>query len=181
MLDILQFIFWSVTYVLIIIAGYLSDGEKKVSMPYSAGVLNFAWEICALYNSGGLWGHAVWLGLDIVIVFWGFRFLKTNKVRFIYAASIAVFTSILFYIFTLSNGMLISVFIIDLIMAVSFLVDRVKLSPKLKVPIAFTKLLGDMFAGLHYAPYCAFVGILAGIILICNLYYLYLCIKEKTR
>ena len=67
MLDNLQIIFWSVTYVLIIAAGWRSRARKQVSMPYVAGVLNFGWELCALQQSQGFWGHILWLGLDVVI------------------------------------------------------------------------------------------------------------------
>lgn len=178
MLDTLQIVLWSVTYVLVIIAGFQSRKIKRVSMPYLAGILNFAWEICALLNSRGFWGHALWITLDIFIVFLGICFAKSNKHRVQYILSITAFTLILMYIFTNPAGMLFSVFVIDLVMAISFLADRKKLSPKLKVPIAVTKLLGDAFAGLYYAPQSNLVGIIAGIVFMCNVCYLYLCIEE---
>ncbi|MBQ9931100.1 MAG: hypothetical protein IJO79_01990 [Firmicutes bacterium] len=178
MFDTLQIIFWSITYILVIVAGTQSWNLRKVSMPYVAGVLNFAWEICALYTSGGFWGHILWLGLDLVIVFFGFQFVSTKKQKTLYLAAIAIATISLFIIFRHPEGMLVSVFVIDLIMAIYFLIDRKKLSPKLKVLIAVTKLLGDLFAGLYYGPLSDFIAVTATIVLLCNGYYLYLCIME---
>lgn len=181
MLDTLQIIFWSVTYVLIIIAGSQSRKIRKNSMPYIAGVLIFAWEICALYNSKGFWGHIMWFSLDLAIVYFSFKYIKTKKSKIIYTLSIFISTILLMYIFTLSYGMLFSSFIIDFIMAVCFLADRERLSPKLKVPIAVTKLLGDTFAGLYYAPESVLVAILSGVVFLCNILYLYLCVKETKK
>ena len=76
-------------------------------------------------------------------------------------------------------GMLISVFVIDLIMAINFLIQRKKLSPKMKTPIAITKLLGDTFAGLYYAPQSNLIGIIACVVFMCNICYLYLCLEES--
>ena len=181
MLDTLQVIMWSLTYVLIIVAGIQSRSIRKISMPYIAGVLNFAWEICALYTSGGMWGHVLWLTLDLLIVFFGFIYASTNRGRMIYVASIVISTVLLMYVFTLPRGMMISVFLIDLIMAVCYLLECKKLSPKLKTSIAVTKLLGDMFAGLCYARGSIFVAIVAGVVFVCNCYYLRLCIEEASR
>lgn len=178
MLDTLQVIFWSITYVLIILAGFQSRSIRKVSMPYVAGVLNFSWEICALYHSGGMWSHILWLSLDAGIVYFNFVFLSTGIQRTRYAVAILICSLLLFYIFAFPMGMLISVFVIDLIMAAVYLLERNNLSPRLKVPIAVTKLIGDTFAALFYAPSSAFVAFLAVIVFLCNCVYLYLCAKE---
>ena len=37
---ILTVLFWSITYIFIVIAGFYSKKERKVSMPYVSGVLN---------------------------------------------------------------------------------------------------------------------------------------------
>lgn len=180
MLDTIQIVFWSITYILIIIAGFQSSEIKKVSMPYIAGILNFGWEACALQYSKGLWGHMLWLSLDMVIVYYGFRYLLTLKSKMLYVGSIYLLILVLSYVFTLADGMLISVFVIDVIMALLFLLNRKKLSHKMKVPIAVTKLLGDAFAGLHYASELPIIRIMAVFVLLCNLIYLYLCIRERT-
>ena len=90
MLDTLQIIFWSITYVLIIIAGIQSRNIRKVSMPYGAAIQNFTWEICALIISHGFWGHIVWLSLDIAIIILGFLFASSKRHRIVYATLIPV-------------------------------------------------------------------------------------------
>lgn len=181
MLDTLQILFWSVAYVLIIIAGTRSRKIQKVSMPYIPGVVIVAWEICALYNSGGFWGHILWLSLDLGIVYFGFRYAKNLRGRLAYGTAILVTTTVLMYIFTIPDGSLISSFILDLLIAVFYLVDRKKLSPELKVPIAVTKMIGDTFAGLYYAPQSGLVAVIAIAVFVCNLCYLNQCIDEKKQ
>lgn len=181
MLDTLQVIFWSVTYVLIIIAGFRSTSVRKVSMPYIPGILNFSWEINALIQSGGLWGHILWLGLDCVIVYFGFRYLNTLKQKLLYLFMIIFSTIALKITFNHSAGMLISSFVIDLTIAICFIASIKQLSPELKIPIAITKLIGDAFAGLYYAPQSEFITIVAVLVLFLNSLYLYYCIKEKFQ
>ena len=89
-------------------------------MPYVAGVLNFSWEFVALVNSKGDWGHIAWFSLDVVIVTFGVWYLRSARQRFTYLASILILIATLFFVFDLENGMLISVFVIDVIMAVWF-------------------------------------------------------------
>ncbi len=83
LLDYIQITFWSVTYVLIICAGFKSRHISMVSMPYVAGVMNFAWETIALFfeSKGGNWGHIFWFGLDLMIVYFSFKFLKSDYVK----------------------------------------------------------------------------------------------------
>lgn len=181
MLDVLQVLFWSITYVLVIIAGFRSRKAKLVSMPYVAGVLNFVWEAIALYDSRGDWSHVLWFSLDLVIVMFGFRYCRSNKKRLLYAIAILLGAILHFYIFKYPGGKLYSVFIIDLIMAICFLVERKKLSPELKGPIAVTKLIGDAFAGLCYAPQSGLVAVIAIAVFVCNLCYLNQCIGEKKQ
>lgn len=178
MFDITQIICWSITYVLIIVAGIMGYKDRKVSMPYVAGILNFSWEICALLESNGFWGHTLWLLLDVGIVLLSFRCIREKKKRILYAVSVICVFVALKYIFSMQLGMLFSVFVIDLIMAIYFLLERKKLSGKLKISIAFMKLLGDIFAGVYYAQASYFVGIIALLVFFLNTSYLYLCIGE---
>ena len=64
-------------------------------------------------------------------------------------------------------------------MAAAFLLDRKKLTPRLKIPIAVFKLLGDACAGLYYGPHSMIVCILAILVALCNVVYLGLCISER--
>ena len=181
MFDILQIVFWSVTYILIIIASFQSRYIKKVSMPYIAGVLNFSWEFCALIGSCGFWGHILWFGLDCIIVWFGFCYSRSLKTRLLYFISISVMSFVLFFTFQIRNGQLISSFVIDLIMAICFVVKAKELSPKLKISIASTKLLGDVFAGIHYSNESFIVAVITVIVFVCNLFYLCYCLEENHR
>ena len=178
MLDTIQVVLWSVTYALIVIAGIRSRGCRMVSIPYTAGVLNFAWEACALQQSQGMWGHLIWFGLDLGIVYFGFEYSKSWKQRILYVAAICTGVLVMWYIFAQQQGMLVSAFALDLFMAVLFIVERRKLSPELKVPIAVARLLGDFVAGLFYAPESMAVCIMVVAVTLCNMAYLLLCIRE---
>lgn len=178
--DYLTVGFWSVTYLLIVFAGYRSRADKQVSMPYIAGVLNFAWEICSMYWKPGFWGYILWFAIDITIVWFGFCFLDSARKRFCYIASIVFSTLALLLILQQSNsGFIYSVYIIDLLMAICYLAERKKLSPTLQITIGFTRLLGDFFAGFVFCRY-TFTVVIAIAVLICNCVYVYLCIRDKN-
>ncbi len=133
-----------------------------------------------MVHSHGYWAHIVWLSLDLIIVVIGYLFLDTKKKKIGFILLNVAGIILLAFVFQISNGMLISCFIIDFLMALYFLIDRRKLSPKLKITIGVTKLIGDSFAGLYYSPYSYVVWVLACLVFICNIIYLILCIKEKA-
>ena len=181
MLDLLPVLFWSITYVFSIIAAFQSRSSKKVPIPLVAVLFNFSWEICALIISRGFWGHALWLALDCVIVYFCFCSLKTVKQKVFYGIMIVTVTVALFYIFKIPDGMLMSVFIIDLGMAIVFIVQARSLSYQLKIPIAITKLLGDVFAGILCGQDSIFIAVIAILVFLCNLFYLCYCIEEYDQ
>lgn len=180
LLDYIQITFWSVTYVLIICAGFKSRQISMVSMPYVAGVMNFAWETIALFfeSKGGNWGHILWFGLDLIIVYFSFKFLKSDYVKTKYILSIIAMTVAFYFVFKIEGGMLYSVFALDLNIAICYIVWRKQMSPHFKIPIAVTKLIGDAFAGIFYAKETIFVLIIAIAVFICNISYLIFCIIE---
>lgn len=87
---------------------------------------------------------------------------------------------VLWFIFAFPDGILISGFAIDLIMAVMFLVNRERLPPKLKVPIALFKLIGDLCGGIYYGRNSGIVAIIAAMVLLCNCCYLWLCCRDRN-
>lgn len=177
--ETLTVVFWSITYLLIVFAGFRSRAIRRVSMPYAAGVLNFAWEICALYWVPDFWGYTVWLAIDLLIVYFGFRYLNGWAKRVAYFSAIVICTAGIFVIFnTIPDGIIYSVYTIDLLMAICYLVERKQLSPIAKIPIAVAKLLGDFFAGILFSRY-TFVVIVSFLVFVCNAVYLYLCIQER--
>lgn len=102
-------------------------------MPLIAGSLNFAWEINALLLSRGFYGHVLWTGLDVLIVFHNVRFLEKGK-RKKYLLSIVVFILVLYGMFRIPNvdGQRISVFAIDLIMAIEYVLCAKQIAPPRK-------------------------------------------------
>lgn len=87
---------------------------------------------------------------------------------------------VLWFIFAFPDGILISGFAIDLIMAVMFLVNRERLPPELKVPIALFKLIGDLCGGIYYGRNSGIVTIIAAMVLLCNGCYLWLCCRDRN-
>lgn len=177
--EMLTGLFWALTYFLICISGFLSIKIKKPAMPYVAGVLNYAWEVNALVVMHGLWVYTLWFGLDLFVVIFGIYFLDSIKKKGIYLVSIIISTIFLKIIFSFEHGMVFTVFLIDLIMAASYLVRFKSLSPYLKKEIAISRFLGDFFAGfagIRYSPYYAIFFV---IICILNGIYIRKCFLEK--
>lgn len=65
-LDILQLISWSGTYLLILYYGFRYR-EFQPQMPYVAGTNNLAWELAVVIKSGGFGIQLIWLVLDAFI------------------------------------------------------------------------------------------------------------------
>ena len=70
--DFLQVLFWSITYVLVIIFNFR---YKIAGLPIIAMTTNFAWETIALTHYGRA-AHIVWFTLDFLIVITYFLFCK---------------------------------------------------------------------------------------------------------
>lgn len=190
-LDILQAIFWSATYCLLIA---YSLKNKNHSIPLTAICLNFAWETVALATSilnkavfFVLAIHLAWFCLDLIMVllFLFFEDKQKNplsaKLLFLSSYLICIVALILLF----DNGyMLLSCFIIDLIMAVAFVcfLFKQKLSSFLHVfLIGSFKLLGDLFAWLFYFNN-PLIPIIGSLVLVCNVAYLALLIfKTKSK
>ncbi|MCD7828427.1 MAG: hypothetical protein LUG85_07840 [Clostridiales bacterium] len=95
--DTIQVLFWSLTYVLIIVFSIKHwdelKKEKKILIPITASMFNIAWEINAFVESKGMWGHVLWLGLDIIIVLFN-----------IYIYIYAIFRKVLRHILSCDNS-----------------------------------------------------------------------------
>ena len=99
MLDTLQILLWTATYILIIIASIKNYSMRTISIPIIACVLNFAWELVALWNSRGFWGHVLWAGFDIFIVFFALRYASRKQYKFIILLSLLVGCLSLYFAF----------------------------------------------------------------------------------
>ena len=152
-------------------------------MPLISGCLNFAWEINAVIQSQGFWGHIVWLALDAVILFFNLRYLRNLRDRALYALAVVLTTVVLMLLFRRSgvDWMLLSSFLIDVIMAAEFLFRAKVISKHGKIMIAVTKMLGDIGACLenyNAAEYVLPIGI---VVFVINLIYLSYCMEEHSR
>lgn len=182
LLDHLQIAFWTSAYILIAYYGWRYRKEHILLMPMLAGVMNFAWEINALLISRGNYGHILWTGLDIAIFLHNLRRLPGKKQRVYYGGALLGFIGLLygiFHIFT-GYGQLISVFIIDLIMSLEFVLLGKVIAPQGKILIGSLRLLGDLFAWLFYLRQSTLVGILGGLVLLLNLFYLAYCLEQRS-
>ena len=176
MFDKLQVLLWSITYILIIFFSYKNIAKKNMAIPFIAILLNFSWEICALYVSGGFWAHIIWFGLDLFIFIYAIICVKK---KIFYLISLIGCVCVFMIIRTITTGMLISSFIIDLIMAIYFWIDRKKILRDGKIVIAVTKLFGDVFALIYYAKYSIIILICGVCVLAFNVLYLVYCVREK--
>ena len=187
MFDYLQAVFWSITYILLIVYAFK---YKTHAIPILAVVLNFSWETLALTGSilnweltGGLIIHIAWFFLDLIIIafllFYDIYNTKKEKATLIIGYIISVVC--LFFAFH-SGYMLLSCFIIDLIMAILFLLHILLRKTKrniLSFLIGLFKLLGDMFAWLYYMDNLH-IPIIGLCVLILNVGYLIVLVCKKT-
>lgn len=79
------------------------------------------------------------------------------------------------------QGMLLSSYLCDLVMAGEYVLMVRKVSFAGMIPIAITKLLGDAFAWLAYAHESAVVLAVGIAVLLLNLFYIACCMEEPMR
>ena len=173
--------FWILTYILICISEVKSRDTKKIAMPYLAGILNYGWELNALIALKGLWIYLFWFVIDLFIAFMGMYFLDSIKKKILYSLAIIISVILFKYIFALKNGMMISVFVIDLIMELCYLKEYKTISFHFKKSIAIFKFLGDFFAGIAGIKYSKYYIIISILVCIINGIYIKLCFQEEKH
>ena len=178
--DLLTVFFWAITYILICISAFKSIKTKKIAIPYLASVINIAWEVNALIAKQGLWIYIIWFVLDLIIVGFSIYFLDSHKKRIVYILSIIICTILLKYIFSINQGMMFSVYILDIIMDVWYITAFNSLSKILKKEISITKFLGDFFAGIVAIKYSKSYILFPIIINIINLIYIWKCFSNNS-
>lgn len=179
MIEYLLGIFWALTYVFVVFGGLYYKSEKRFFMPLIAGALNMAWEINAVLTSRGYWVHLVWLLLDFIILYQNISILSSSKKRCIYIICVLVSILLIYWLFSFNqiNGMLISSFVIDIIMACEYVIVIKKLSPHLLIYIGILRTLGDLFAWIANLKHSLFVGIIGALVLLINLFYISISIE----
>ena len=181
-LDNLSFLFWSLTYVLVII---YNIKYHITGIPPIALASNFGWEtvtfLSALYfDSFFHMGYFVWFLIDLVIVVTFFLFCKPIYTRhkynllFLYMASMTLFGLLSLYINR--DSLVVGAFCIDFTMQLEWFYycasKKFILSP-IANGFCLTKLLGDMFAWLIFMRESGFIALLGFIVLVLNIMCLY--------
>jgi len=173
-LDVLQALFWSMTYVGIVIY----NRKYRISgIPVIAMASNFSWESVALFGDlhtvGQSWIHIVWFSLDAIILISYFSKCSAmyfSKKRIISIIGIEII--LLSFIFRVPNGMLLSCFVIDLSMSVEWFIysfnSKYKANNLCEI-ICISKLIGDLFAWLYYLSHHDLVKYIGLIVLTLNI------------
>ena len=199
--DILQAVFWSLTYILVI----LHIGLFKINpMPACVLIGNFSWELTAICKDfpeiingdsifdNGLLIHIAWVSIDAIIIIVSIANSVWNlkKTAMVLACSVSL-SIFLYFVFDIPGGMLVSCFTIDIFMAIYWFID-LKNIKEVKYPtcnrfillIGISKFLGDLFAFLYYSEFSIFVTIAGLIVLLFNIgfcavsaKYYYICRK----
>ena len=148
-------------------------------MPFVAGALNIGWEVCALISSGGYWGHIVWLILDLAVLSYNIYILYSLRQRFSYVILVLVCGVMLHRVFLIPSidGMLISSFVIDIIMALEYIVMIKHVSPRGRLLIGVLRLLGDAFAWVENLRHSKCVLIIGIMVLLANIFYCCYCLE----
>lgn len=152
-------------------------------MPLIPGSICIAWELNALIISRGLWVHVLWLGLDVFIFILNIYNIAKLRNRILYITMTvfwAVFFAFLFRI-TAFDLMFISSFLLDLGIAVGYVIKAKDISRHGQIPIAITKLLGDMCACIFYSQFSNLIVVIGIIVFLLNLYYLAKCLDLAAR
>lgn len=178
--DSLVFLFWIVTYFLILI---YNVKNRVLGIPPIAIGLNFGWEtvafVGALVADGQFhWGYFLWLLLDLAIVITYFLFCKPiytkHKYNFVffYLASVSLFSFLSFYD---RDHMPLYAFCIESIASLEWLIylmNRRFVLSLLAVVFCFTRLVGDLFAWIVFKG-SGVITLLSIMILLLNILCLY--------
>lgn len=179
MFDTLQLIVWSFTYCLIMVSCFKHFKDRKPFFPAFAGAPTLAWEFLALLQSKGFWGHIIWFVLDGVIFVQNTIMLGTKRKKGVYLTLLLTCSTILFFVFNSKqiDGMLISSFVIDILIASEYLIRIKKISPHLRTTIGFFRLIGDAFAWIAYARTATIILFFGGIVFVINILYVGGCLE----
>lgn len=168
MFDKLQVAVWSLTYLTITIFSIIYRQERKPFFPLIPGAVTIAWELLALIHSSGFIGHIFWFSLDIVILLY-----------LVICASVVI----LYFVFSFKafNGMLISSFVDDFLIAIIYLTEIKHISSHGRLLIGVMRLIGDFFAWLAYMQTSVFILIIGVLVFLTNILYCSYCLELNSK
>lgn len=185
--DLLQALFWSATYVLIII---FNIKYRSLGIPPIALATNFAWETTALIRYGSAI-HIAWFSLDLIIIITYFMLCKPVYLRHkLYLPILYVVEMAAFYAIFGAGGMLLSSFVIDCTMAIEYLIyiyiytadeRQPTQAPLLLIALCSTKLIGDLFAWIYYQEFSKTVFVIGILVFPLNSSCLWIVTSGKKK
>ena len=184
--DLLQALFWSATYVLIII---FNIKYRSLGIPPIAMATNFAWETTALIRYGSAI-HIAWFSLDLIIIITYFMLCKPVYLRQkLYLPILYVVEMAAFYAIFEAGGMLLSSFVIDCTMAIEYLIyiyntadeRQPTQAPLLLIALCSTKLIGDLFAWIYYQEFSKTVFVIGILVFSLNSFCLWIVTSGKKK
>lgn len=183
MFDKLQVAVWSLTYLTITIFSIIYRQERKPFFPLIPGAVTIAWELLALIHSSGFIGHIFWFSLDIVILLYNVWILGNWKRRGRYFLVICASVVILYFVFSFKafNGMLISSFVDDFLIAIIYLTEIKHISSHGRLLIGVMRLIGDFFAWLAYMQTSVFILIIGVLVFLTNILYCSYCLELNSK
>ena len=179
--DNLSFLFWSLTYVLVVVYNvkYHTTGIPPIALAF-----NFGWEtvafVSALYfDSYFHFGYFAWFLIDLVIVISFFLFCKPIYTKhkynllLLYLAGTTLFGLLSYFN---RDSLVVGAFCINFTMQLEWFYycanKKFILSP-IASGFCVTKLLGDLFAWLIFMRDSGFIALLGFLILVLNIMCLY--------
>lgn len=172
-LDIIQAIFWCLTYVFLL---FYQLWKKEQIIPSLVVIQNLSWEFNSVLFSRffnyALLFRFLWLMLDFAVFMTILKMtIKASALKQIRAL---LFLTVFFIPVFLYGDNLILAFVIDAVIAFCWLLDlvRAKNSNACLVFVGFSKFFGDYFAWLAYRSDSSFVYQIGYFVLILNVIFI---------
>ena len=179
-----SFVFWDLAYIAIIISGAVNKKSTQVGIPIFAVLVNYSLEIAAVVNHSNFIGFS-WFVLDSLIVYLILtkQDIKHNKRKCLSYLSFLIVLTIIFYLVFRNGGIPVTVasFLIDMTMAVSFVLQFKHIDPSNRVLIGLLKFLGDACVWIAYADIHFSVTLFSSIAFVCNIIYLIFAVREAKE
>lgn len=179
----LTVLFWGLTYAYIFLTEYKYRASKKLCIPLVVSILCIGWEACTCYY----WKYPCKIPIilcfivNLIIVLFRFSFFSSLKQKIIYVLLLLLSIFSFYHILPLKHGFVYSGYALDLFLSILFLINRKKINPHNKLKIAIYRTIGSFFAIFVFCYGMPFVVIVQSTVLILNIIYIYLCIKEQRN
>lgn len=177
-------VFWIIVYVLILYVSVKDRQLKKKVIPCIAVCFNISWELACTFRWPN-WGKIIafsWCLINLVIIWFAFRALDSDRKKKFYGIILICVLILDCVTFEYIKIILYNAYIINLVMSAAFWIERKEINVFFKIPIAITKLIGNVFALFAFGNYYHYtLGIIESVALIFDFMYLGYCFAERRR